>query len=58
LRDAQLRRGLGEVQRFTYGQEVSEMPQFHRCLHYNQKAWLRKEHGIGPAEESEGSCCV
>jgi len=29
LRDAQLRCGLGEVQRFTYGHEVTEMPQFH-----------------------------
>jgi hypothetical protein len=49
-----LRRGLGEVQRFTHGQEVSEMPEFHRCLHYAEKAWLCKEHGIGRIEESEG----
>jgi hypothetical protein len=29
LRDAQLRCGPGEVQRFTYGHEVPEMSQFH-----------------------------
>jgi hypothetical protein len=29
LGDPKLRRGLGEVQGFAYGQEISQMPEFH-----------------------------
>jgi len=30
LRDPKLRSSLGEVQRFAYGQEISQVPEFHR----------------------------
>jgi len=47
LRNAQLRRRLREAQRFAHGEEISEMPEFHCDSHYAEKAWQRKEHGIG-----------
>jgi len=43
LGDPKLRSGLGEVQRFTHSQEISQVPEFH----YAGKAWQRKERGIG-----------
>jgi hypothetical protein len=56
LRDPKLRSSLGEVQRFTHSQEISEMPEFHCDIHYAEKAWQRKEQRIGPTKESKRWC--
>jgi hypothetical protein len=53
LCDPKLRSSLGEVQRFTHRQEISEVPEFHCDIHYAEKAWQRKEQGIGPTKESK-----
>jgi hypothetical protein len=31
------------------------MPEFHSDRHYAEKAWQRKEHGIGRTETNKGS---
>jgi hypothetical protein len=54
LRHPKLRGCLGKFQRFTNRQKVSQMAELHLLeVHHAEKAWRRKQRGIGEIENRE-----
>ena len=47
LANANLRHGPGEVEHFSHCDKVSQRRSFIAEIHHAEKAWLRKQSGIG-----------